>query len=151
MREYLLEHGEAETVKRLPKSPEPRKRNAAPPKAPNRSDIAVQEIEQRYQETVRKQLDDIRQLRSENATLAARAADAEKVAADMEVKRKEQQLTIDGQLDELRRLSDMLDKLRQDASSMPENPALAAAERQEPEVRRMKNAIVSMALAIYGG
>lgn len=149
MRGFLLEHGNPDAVKRLPKSAQSRKRRAAEPKPKDRTDIAVQEIEQRYQETVRKQLDDIRQLRSENATLAARTANAEKAAAGMEAEHQKQQITIDGQREELRRLSDMLEQLRQDFPPQPECPAPAASEL--PEVQRLKNAIVNMALAIYGG
>ena len=149
MRGFLLEHCDAESVKRLPKSAQSRKRRSAEPKPKDRKESAVQEVEQRYQETVRKQLDDIRQLRSENATLAARAANAEKTAAGMEAEHKKQQITIDGQREELRRLSDMLEQLRQNIPPQPECPAPAASEQLE--VQRLKNAIVNMALAIYGG
>lgn len=149
MREFLLEHGDAESVKRLPKSAQSRKRRAAEPKPKGRKDSAVQEIEQRYQDTIRKQLDDIRQLRSENATLAARTSNAEKTAAGMEAEHKKQQITIDGQREELRRLSDLLEQLRQNIPPQPECQAPAASEQLE--VQRLKNAIVNMALAIYGG
>ena len=149
MREFLLEHGDADAVKRLPKSAQSRKRRAAESKPKDRTDIAVQEIEQRYQETVRKQLYDIRQLRSENATLSARTANAEETAARMEAEHQKQQITIDVQREELRRLSDMLEQLRQNLPPQPECPAPAASE--QPEVQRLKNAIVNMALAIYGG
>lgn len=78
MRSFLSDHGA--DISRVPKNP--RNSGTATKDASNTS-MSVKEIEERYQATIRKNLDEIRELRDQVATLSADADKYKKYCAEM--------------------------------------------------------------------
>lgn len=104
--------------------------------------LSAAEIEARYQATIKKQLEEIKQLREENATIAAKNSSNDKKVSEKDAALQELRQVIASKNAEIQSLRAIIDQMQREQTR---------AESTDPEVQRLRAAIVNMFLAAYGG